>query len=183
MKKIIIILTFFTGIFSTFSQNLKKLEDNNGFRKIKLNSNIKDYYDADGYYDFVKRDSTNQEYFGNLNFDYIYANKDYDKIGNSKISSIYVNTYNDVIYEIRIYLEPNSEIVELTRMAYGKPTWNLNLKSNFDMGWTTENHIICHLMYYEYQKITQLSYENTELAKKAGLELYKNEQNKALKEF
>lgn len=182
--KLFFILIISVLSLPVYSQNLERLKENNGFRKIKLNSNIKDYYDENNYYDFVKRDSTTLKYFGNSEYDYVYANSDYDKIGENRIAAIYVNTHHDLIYEICIFFNPESDIKGLLKLAYGEPTSDLHPEIGADMRWTTNNPtILCHLIIYGGEYNARLTYEDFDLRAKAGDEIYKNKQKKALKEF
>lgn len=175
-----------------FSQNLEKLVENNGFRKIKLNTNVKDYVDEKGYFNFLKKDSTTIDFFKRFTkYDYIYASKDYEKIGNVKIKYIFVKTLNDIIYDIFIVTEPNLEIFELIQLAYGKPTstYKEDSAQGASMTWNTEK-LNCTLSGFKGHYYFQLRYYANELKAKAWklekkqLEKEQKEKTKkAIKEF
>lgn len=168
-----------------FSQDLNELIENNGFRKIKLNTNVNDYVDDKGYYDFLKRDSTTVKYFERFTeYDYIYASKGYEKIGNVKIKYIFVKTLNDIIYDIFIVTEPNLEIFDLIQLAYGKPTSSYGSESSqgASMTWKTDN-LNCTLSGYEGHYYFQLHYFANELKGKASELEQKEKTKKAIKEF
>lgn len=182
--KILILSLFLTTI--AFSQNLNKLIENNGFRKIKLNSNIKEYVDEKGYFDFIKKDSVNLKYFkGFTEYNYRYARNDYNKIGNTEILRIFVKTHNDIIYKIYIITEPNLEVYELLELAYGKPNSSKYLNSIGQKSWQTEN-FRCSLNCISGANFFQLEYYNYEIGKKAldlEMEKEKAKRKKAIKEF
>jgi len=164
---LILILILSLLLFSvSFSQDLDKLIENNGFRKIKLNSNIKDYLDEKGYYDFIKKDSVNLKYFdGFTQYDYRYATDDYNKIGNTKILKIFVKTFNDIIYNIFIVTEPNIEVYELLELAYGKPNGSDYQFSINSRTWETEK-FRCTLLRLPGINFYRLEYHTTKLVKR-----------------
>ncbi|WP_286813095.1 MULTISPECIES: hypothetical protein [unclassified Maribacter] len=181
--KQVILVIFLCSTTFMFSQDLNKLIENNGFRKIKLNTNVKNYVDDKGYYHFLKRDSTTVKYFERFTeYDYIYASKDYEKIGNVKIKYIFVKTLNEIIYDIFIVTEPNLEIFNLIQLAYGKPTstYKEDSTQGASMAWNAEK-LNCTLSGFKGHYYFQLHYYAKELKAKAW-ELEKTQLEKEQKE-
>ena len=174
MKQIIIIF-FFLQFQFTLGQDINFLVDQNGFRDIKLGTNINDYDD------FLKKDMSNEEYFGlsGSSYDYIYVGKKYDKIDETDIFRIFVNTIDDLIYEIEIVTQKDYKLWSFIENAYGKPTVNVTgLK-----GWYTDK-IRCRI-YGETDtyKNYYLKYEDVVLTDLYYKRKTASEKEKAKKQF
>lgn len=154
-QKGIIILVFLLSNH-LFSQSY--LEKQNGFREIKLGSNINLYHD------FIKKDSLSLKYFGIwTEYDYVYSGKEYNKIGNVEINNIFIKVVNNLIYEILITTDKNLELLDLLRNAYGKPTIDEN--GNL-IGWYYEN-IRCRVIgKSDFYKLFFITYEDVKLEDK-----------------
>lgn len=125
MKKILFIL-FCTS--NLMSQNLKVLDEKNGFRNIKLGSSITQYSffekatPLNEEYRIIKKilDTEFINYRGKLNnssdcrgnnckeFIVINNHAVYADLAHSKILKIGVSTYKDIVYEINIIIEANA---------------------------------------------------------------------------
>lgn len=193
-RKCLLLIIFI--LISTFSvsQDSKELKEKYGFRNIKLNSNVENYVDENGYYEFVKRDSTNEYVFQGLTeYDYVYAGTDNNQIGNIDIIRIYVKTVDKLIYEIFIAIKPDLEIFDMMQLAYGKPC----ARNGFDKPSDTSmfklfcaEEITCRISGTKGDNYFELKYYSRELEKKAEeylkqqreLEM-KLKQKNALKEF
>lgn len=135
----LLILLFFS---KSFSQDIKKLENNNGFRSIKLGSEIRNYPN------FIKKSEQNSKYFSPwFEYDYILNLKkenDFKKIGDAEILQILAKVYNNKIYQIQIVTEKDNEVIEMLETAYGKPNFD-DIKADI-LGWRTESGIQCEVM-------------------------------------
>lgn len=181
MKNVFTLVCFIIFTFC-HSQNIDKLKNSNGFRDIKLGTNINDYPN------FVKS-SENEEYFGARGWDYDYIldqgrEKNYKKLGNAKIYRVFVKVNKSIIYEICLALDKDYEIIEMTENAYGKPTFENN-----ELGikrWNTDNNIECELNGFstglDYSHY-YLTYINTNLRSKAWEEEREQKKTKAISEF
>ncbi|WP_435255483.1 hypothetical protein [Tenacibaculum sp. A30] len=174
---IVLFLIYYTQ--DSKAQNIERLRINNGFRTIKLGT------DVHLYPEFIKKNSSNSKYFGFLLEDYHYIfnhknNRKFDKIGNAKIFRILVKTYQNKIFKIDITLEKNRETSELLKLAFGKPTYNI--KNN--LTWKTNNNIEClfqeDLKTFDHAYIT---YTNQELEKLYNKEKADKKKKKAISEF
>ena len=122
------ILIFITISINYFSQNSQKLDENNGFRDIKLGSEISSYkYALKG---TVQNDILYRFYINNNSYSFRYPgaeyvierpNKNFDKLGNAKILGIFLSVYNNKIYNIKIVIEFTFETYELMKFAFGYP--------------------------------------------------------------
>jgi len=139
MLRITTTLFLFIATFFCFPQDINKLKENNGFRKIKLGTNVLEYPSL------VKQSSDNKGYF-NPWYDYNYAFdqytfKGYEKIGDAKIHRIFVKTLDAKIYEIMLVVDKNEGIFELLKIAYGNP--NTDDIETGALVWRTDNNIEC----------------------------------------
>jgi hypothetical protein len=121
------ILLFIAISLNSISQNIQKLEENNGFRGIKLGSEISNYPSA------IKEESKpnlfsmwiNNTYytFGN-GFDYVLDisnDNNFDRLDNAKILGLYLGVFKGKIRAIKVVLEYHPYTLELLELAYGKP--------------------------------------------------------------
>jgi hypothetical protein len=143
MKNLFLMIFVFFNLIgiNIYSQDIVTLKENNGFRNIKLGSNIEDYSDL------IIKDSTNIKFFGVWDeYDYILHpdSEMHNSIENTKIHRVLIKTYNSYIYEIFITLEYNFEVVELLKSLYGKPNYTDGSNVIWDYAWTIDN-ILCRL--------------------------------------
>jgi hypothetical protein len=132
------ILLFIIISLNTFSQNLQKLEENNGFRGIKLgseisnysaainaesNSNLFDLYINNNFYNF----SNNVNYVLDIRND-----KNFESIDNAKILGIYLAVFKGKIREIKVITEYHPYTYELLKLAFGEP-------NGFGKQWSGDN--------------------------------------------
>ncbi|MCW3169044.1 hypothetical protein OMO38_10960 [Chryseobacterium sp. 09-1422] len=92
MMKNIIFFFFVLQFQFVFTQNMNFLTEQNGFRDIKLGSNINNYSD------FIEKEKNT---VGNFN-EYLYIGNKYKKIDQTDVLKISVSTIDDLIYEIEI---------------------------------------------------------------------------------
>ncbi|QVY66900.1 hypothetical protein [Polaribacter sp. Q13] len=189
--KLILVTTFLLLTTVLFSQDINRLVENNGFKKIKLNSNIYDYV-TDGYYDFVKNTpKNNPDYHIREVFDYVYATGDLKKIVDITISSIYVKTINDTIYEIKVYMPSNTEIYDMLNMAFGKPTREITNRYASDYGigsgdayyWEPKNSSISLNFFFGEGIYCSITYTNETLKESGVLQKKKEQKKKAQNGF
>ena len=137
-------LIFITISLNCFSQNLQKLDENNGFRDIKLGSEINKYQDE------IEATVSNHLVYVNNNpysisYGYDYAikrpNNKYEKIGEAKILGIFLSVYKSKIREIKVVTEFRLETYELMKLAYGN---SLLGESSITANWFTKK-IFCSL--------------------------------------
>jgi hypothetical protein len=142
-KKILQLFLFLFCIQSLSAQNIERLKENNGFREIKLGSDVKDYPA------FIKKDSTNSKYFGLVGYEYEYifeqgVKAGYDKVGDAEIYRILAKTFNGKIFKINVTLEKDYGTIKMLKLAFGEPNFE-----NMELGmlrWNTENNIECEFM-------------------------------------
>lgn len=183
MKNIYSLICFVIFIFS-FPQNIEKLKSTNGFRDIKLGSNINEYPN------FVRKNKQNEEFFGSWGSDYDYIldqknEKNFKKLGDAKIYRVFVKVDNlNVIYKISLVLDKNFDLLTMLEDAYGKPNF-----VNFELGfknWKTDNNIECELQGFstklEYEHYF-LNYTDKTLQSKAWEYERENKRKKAISEF
>lgn len=183
MKNIYGLIFFLVFIFC-YPQNIEKLKNANGFRDIKLGSNIKEYPN------FVKKSKLNEEFFGawGWNYDYILDQKNeknLKKIGEAKIYRVFVKVDdNNVIYQISLVLDKNYDLLTMLDDAYGKPNF-----VNFDLGfknWKTDNNIECELNGFSTKLETLyyfLTYTDITLKNNAQENEREYKRKKAISEF
>lgn len=178
MKLILLIVTIATLNFNCYSQSIERLEENRGFKEIKLGKSI------DEFERFVKKDSTNIKYFGAMGYDADYAfdipNSDYEKIGESEVFKIFVKVYENKIFEINIIFEKSPEIIELLNIAYGKMTMGNNETKS--LIWETKN-IRCWYMEFYEKDFAQISYTDFNLRNKFEKNKKANKKKKAFSNF
>lgn len=133
MKKIIQLLILLLSLTLSYGQKFNltnsnpALEEKNGFKGIKLGSDVNNYpfikaennYDAYGlyinnkYYDFSVFDTSHVVDIKN--------NPEYQKIGNTKIYAIYISTYENKIFKIIVITEPNFDLYNDLVLIFGEP--------------------------------------------------------------
>lgn len=133
-------LNFFTG-FNLTAQNIDRLKENNGFRTIKLGSDIRNYSN------FIKQTDSNSHLFSVwTDYDYILNpndNKGFENLGSSQIYSIYLKVFSNKIYSIMINVEKNFEIIHGLKTTFGEP--NMDAINADLMWWQTANGIRCEV--------------------------------------
>jgi len=176
MKRLVFLSVFFFSFQFSIGQDMNFLIQQNGFRDIKLGSNINSYND------FIKKDKSTEKYFSSLvgsRYEYMYIGKKYEKIDDTQIVSIYINTVNDLIYEIEIITEKDYKLWQFIENAYGKPTVD-----TVDMKGWYPGKIRCRITgnsdnfsYYF------LKYEDVELEDLAFIKKSETNKEKAKKQF
>ena len=125
------IFTLFLFVFSasTFAQECNFLDERNGFRDIKLGTEISNYPE------FVKKDGTNVNLFKyNNRADYVYVGKESDKISNTNILYIYLILKDNLVNEITVFTHKEVNLYSVLKFAYGEPT------SKTDDQWVWNTH-------------------------------------------
>ncbi len=141
------ILLFISISLNSFSQNIAKLEENNGFREIKLGSEISNYPFAikpdkgsNLFNVYVYRDHYNFEYDYNYVIDR--SNKNYEKLDNEKILGVYLSVFRGKIREICVVSEYSPSTFVTLKRVFGEPT-------SFGFQWSGKN-IYCHYLEPSY---------------------------------
>ena len=127
MEKIIsIFLVLFLNICG-HAQTIDLLDEKNGFRGLKLGSLVSDYPEL------VRKNSENYDLF-HVNYrgipytgygDY-YLSKPcdlYRNLDKTEIMKIFVQSYEDKVEEIRLYLILTPSLLEYFELAFGKPNF------------------------------------------------------------
>ena len=136
------ILLFLAISLNSFSQNIQKLEENNGFRGIKLGSQISNYpsaINAESRPDLFNLYINNTFYTFNNDVNYVLdiSNiKDFESLDNAKILGLYLGVFKGKIREIMVVTEYHPYTLELLELAFGKP-------NGFGKQWSGKN-IYCH---------------------------------------
>jgi len=189
---------FFAISLNSFSQNLQKLEENNGFRDIKLGSEITNYTDA---IYITDQNIELSELYKKTGYDLKYRNHyyisskntKYNYLGNAKISAILLKVFEGKIFEITVVTEYSQDTFDLMKLAYGEPLMGKTSDSPFSI-WEVKN-IYC--FFYRDQinstlqkRISIIKYtdviikEQFELVEKEKeKEKQKEKQKKAISEF
>jgi hypothetical protein len=133
------ILLFLAISLNSFSQNIQKLEENNGFRGIKLGTEITNY-------PFAKAESKQElftiyinnirRYFHGFNYVVDINNNNFDRLDNAKILGLYLSVFKGKIREIMVLTEYHPYTLDLLELAFGKP-------NGFGKQWSGKN-IYCY---------------------------------------
>lgn len=132
------ILLFIAISLNSFSQNIQKLEENNGFRGIKLGSQISNYpsaINAESRPDLFNLYINNTLYTFNNDVNYVLdiSNiKDFESLDNAKILGLYLGVFKGKIREIMVVTEYHSYTLELLKLAFGEP-------NGFGSQWSGKN--------------------------------------------
>jgi hypothetical protein len=137
------ILLFIVISLNSFSQNITKLEENNGFRDIKLGSEISNYpfaIKAERGSELFEFYVNNSYYNFNWGKEYNYvvdrSNKNYERLDNEKILGVYLSVFRGKIREIMVVCEYRPSTLALLKTVYGEP-------NGFWDQWSGKN-IYCH---------------------------------------
>jgi hypothetical protein len=191
-------LLFFAISLNSFSQNLQKLEENNGFRDIKLGSEITNYTDA---IYITDQNIELSELYKETGFDLKYRNHyyisskntKYNYLGNAKILAILLKVFKGKIFGIEVVTEYSQDTFDLMKLAYGEPLMGKTSDSPFS-SWEVKN-IYCffyrnHINSTLQKRISIIKYtdmiieEQYELVEKEKeKEKQKEKQKKAISEF
>lgn len=98
----------------TVAQDVSELDKRNGFKDIKLASNVSAYEGLE-----YKKD-IEDETFPNAKL-YTAKKGHYESIGNLKIYDLEVKVYNDSIFEIRVITEKDPNLYKGLKKAFGEP--------------------------------------------------------------
>ncbi len=125
------ILLFIAISLNSFSQNIQKLEEKNGFRGIKLGSDISNYPSAS------KEKSFPYSYIDEVNYVLDIRNdSNFDRLENAKILAVYLTVFKEKIREILVVTEYKPYTLELLKLAFGEP-------NGFGNQWSGKN-IYCY---------------------------------------
>lgn len=180
--------------FNAFSQNIEKLEENNGFRSIKLGSDISNYpfaVDATTNSDKFTLYINNTRYsFSNPDLNYVLDikdNKEFESLDNAKILGIYLGVFKGKIREVKIITEYKPYTLELLKLAFGEPNgfWNQWSSNNIWCNYITEPSEKTKKPNWAWIKFTdKLLDEQFEIEKNAKLKADKElKQKRAISEF
>jgi hypothetical protein len=154
MKKLFLLLLLIPLV--SFGQNISKLEELNGFRELKLGSDIREYNfvekanSQNTYYNW-KSIIGGTVYFTSTTFRQSHTNSDTELYvirkgtpnyqampAGDKIEKVFIETFENKIYEIKIVVHhrPSSDyfLLKSYRDAFGKPNIIDGLKKNFNEG-------------------------------------------------
>ena len=114
--RIITTLLLISSCISSYGQNSDELDRRNGFKDIKLLSDVTTYSGLE----YWKDDKTKADHA-------IYRSKkgSYDKIGEVEVSKITVYTYRDLIYRLEVITDKDEKLFRSLEKAYGKITSSL----------------------------------------------------------
>ena len=155
MKKLLLVLLFFPLV--SFGQNISKLEELNGFRELKLGSDIREY-------NFVeKANPQNTSYyytrFGFKSVDFQERTRDYRDTklfvikkgtpnyqfmpAGDKIEKVFIDTFENKIFSIKIVVHHRGAsdyfLLKSYRDVFGKPNFIDGLITNFSEGVSKSN--------------------------------------------
>lgn len=118
MKTILIIIQLLFVLPNLKAQDCNFLDSRQGFRTIKLESDIIDYAD------FIKKDKNNESLFKNSirkDAAYVYVPREGEKIGTAAILYIYLVTDKGKISEIIVVTQKVMSVYYILKSAYGEP--------------------------------------------------------------
>jgi hypothetical protein len=112
MKRYLPLIIFLSCNLTSFSQNLSKLDEKNGFREMKLGSFLHNYTGL------VRHNNFFNGYEGIT--EYIKINENL-KLGDIQLKKIVYSFYNDQLYSIRVELDenPGNQLRALFQDLYG----------------------------------------------------------------
>ena len=187
------ILLFIIISVNSFSQNIEKLEENNGFRSIKLGSEITNYpfaVDASSNSEKFSLYINNKHYSFSNDLNYVLDiknNNEFESLDNAKILGMYLGVFKGKIREILIVTEFKPYTLELLKLAFGEPNgfWNQWSGKNIWCNYITEPTEEGKTPNWSWIKFTdKLLDEQFEIEKKAKLKADKElKQKKAISEF
>ena len=122
-----LVLCFIVSV--SLAQSTKELDKRNGFKDIKLATEIKQYEGLE-----YKEDITN-EAFKKLS---VYTKKKgyYESIGSIKIREVEVLAYKGEVYKITVITEKNPKLYNGLKKAFGEATFSYR---NDNYYWSTDN--------------------------------------------
>jgi hypothetical protein len=126
MRLIILLVTLGLST-NTLAQNNKELDERNGFKDIKLLSNVTE----NSTLEFWKDQKNKEEH--SL---YRPIKGSYETIGDVKIHNITIATYRNLIYEIVVITQKNEELFRGLEKAYGKIKYSVGSQVSY---WESEN--------------------------------------------
>lgn len=181
MKKRLLLMLITITYYSFNCQSIDVLASKNGFRDIKLQSDIKEYNYALEIKGEVAKILEESNIWFWEDYDYVFDNEGmgYTKISDAEIWYIFVNTYKDSISEIKIQLDFTSDFLDLIESAYGQPQWNNSQNGSIDLAWHIDD-ISCRLM---CSNSCVLTYTNKSLKERRFDYNSKQKSKKALNEF
>lgn len=171
MKNILLIIQIVFFLPYGYAQDCNFLESQNGFRNIKLGS------DVNNYPDFVKKDRNNEDLFKNSirsDAEYVYVPRKEEKIGTANILYIYLVTDKQKIGETVVISQKVASVYYTLKLAYGEP--QITSGSN----WTWKNRSVsCTIIgdnsalpgyYITYKNLSSLHNAIRELKEKSVIE-------------
>lgn len=119
MTRLFSIFTFFIFIaISASGQDIAELERRNGFKDLKLGTSIDSVKGAE----FKKDVKEKNEFPAKL---YAVEHTDYKTIGDVKVKSVEVKTYNNIVYEIDVITHKDTRLMKGMMKSFGQPKYIL----------------------------------------------------------
>ncbi len=117
------------SIASTLAQDVSELNRRNGFKSIKLGSEIDSVKGA-----VFKKGIIELKYFAAK----LYETKhpDYQTIGEVTVKKVQLKTYKNLIYEIDVILPKDPRVMQGLEKSYGEATYSVRLHAYY---WNAEN--------------------------------------------
>jgi hypothetical protein len=125
--RILITLLFISASLSGYSQKSNELDRRNGFKDLKILSDVTIYPGLEHW----KDDKSKPDHA-------IYRSKkgNYEKIGEVEISKMTVYTYRDLIYRLEVITDKDEKLFRSLEKAYGKINSSIAASYSF---WEGEN--------------------------------------------
>jgi hypothetical protein len=113
----------------TFAQSVEELDKRNGFKDIKLATEVHLYEGLE------YKEEVPNEHFKQLS---VYTKKKgyYESIGSIKIHDVEVLAYNGEVYKIKVVTEKNPKLYSGLKKAFGEPTFSPRGDNYY---WATKN--------------------------------------------
>lgn len=152
MRHYPLFLLFFSLAHFATCQNTDELTRRNGFKDIKLGTNIDSVKGAMAGKDIIER----KEFPAKI---YTVDHPDYKKIGEVPIKEIELKTYKGFVYEIIVTTAKDPKVMQALEKAYGKATYTVRTESWY---WRADN---LSLVYKGHHKEIKLTYKSGPIIK------------------
>lgn len=153
MKSVLVISVFLVLIASPlYGQNISELDRRNGFKSIKLGNPIDSVKEA-----VFKKDILELKKFPAKIYETTHS--EYLSIGEVAVKKVQLKTYNNLVYEINVFLPKDQRIMQGLEKSFGPATYSVRLHAYY---WNAET---LSLVFKGDKKKIQLTYKSAPIIK------------------